>query len=66
MTRFMQFGAVAAQEAIDDSGWTATSSQAEERAGVCLGSGIGSLHETYEAVLALERSVSIRWCVVIG
>ncbi|MDX1924859.1 MAG: beta-ketoacyl-ACP synthase II [Rickettsiaceae bacterium] len=47
MARFIQYGFVAAKEAVEDSGWMPTEEEDLKRTGVILGSGIGGL-ETIE------------------
>jgi 3-oxoacyl-[acyl-carrier-protein] synthase II len=42
---FIVFGMAAAQEAIEDSGWTPDNEEAQNRTGVLIGSGIGGLDE---------------------
>ena len=48
LDKFIQFGLVAAQEAIDDSGWVAETDDQKERTGVMIGSGIGGLSTIVE------------------
>ena len=48
LDKFIQFGLVAAQEAIADSGWVATNDEQKERTGVMIGSGIGGLSTIVE------------------
>ena len=48
LDKFIQFGLVAAQEAISDSGWVAESDEQKERTGVMIGSGIGGLSTIVE------------------
>ena len=48
LDKFIQFGLVAAQEAIADSGWVAESYEQKERTGVMIGSGIGGLSTIVE------------------
>ena len=48
LDRFIQFGLVAAQEAVEDSGWVAESDDEKERTGVMIGSGIGGLSTIVE------------------
>ena len=52
--RFIQLGLVAAIEAITDSGWAPQDDEHCNRSGVIVGSGIGGLHEIYEASLKLR------------
>ena len=42
---FIVYGMAAAQEAIEDSGWTPDNEEAQNRTGVLIGSGIGGLDE---------------------
>ncbi|MGO1117128.1 beta-ketoacyl-ACP synthase II [Rhodovibrionaceae bacterium A322] len=54
--RFILFGMAAAQQAIDDSGWSAASDEQAWRTGVMIGSGIGGLETIAEgAILVKER-----------
>ena len=46
--KFIQFGIVAAQEAVADSGWVADTDSQKERTGVMIGSGIGGLSTIVE------------------
>ncbi|KAG7916288.1 hypothetical protein KL905_004691 [Ogataea polymorpha] len=48
LSKFIQYGLVAAKEALDDSGWVPSSETQKERTGVCVGSGIGSMDDLYE------------------
>ena len=48
LDKFIQFGLVAAQEAVEDSGWVAESDDEKERTGVMIGSGIGGLSTIVE------------------
>ena len=48
LDKFIQFGLVAAREAIADSGWVAESDEQKERTGVMIGSGIGGLSTIVE------------------
>ena len=48
LDKFIQFGLVAAQEAIADSGWVAETDEQKERTGVMIGSGIGGLSTIVE------------------
>ena len=49
MDRFIQFAMVAAQEAVEDSGWAPETEEDRTAAGVMIGSGIGGLTTIYEA-----------------
>ena len=48
LDKFIQFGLVAAQEAVEDSGWVTESDDEKERTGVMIGSGIGGLSTIVE------------------
>ena len=49
MDRFIQFALVAAQEAVEDSGWAPETEEDRNGTGVMIGSGIGGLQTIYEA-----------------
>ncbi|SDF68744.1 MULTISPECIES: beta-ketoacyl-ACP synthase II [Thalassobaculum] len=53
--RFILFGMVAAQQAVEDSGWTPTDAEGQERTGVMIGSGIGGLTTIAEAAVLLQE-----------
>ena len=48
LDKFIQFGLVAAQEAVEDSGWVPQNDDEKERTGVMIGSGIGGLSTIVE------------------
>ncbi|KAL0637087.1 Mitochondrial beta-keto-acyl synthase [Maublancomyces gigas] len=48
MAVFSQYAVAAAEEALKDSGWRPESDEEQERTGVCIGSGIGSLDDVYQ------------------
>ena len=48
LDKFIQFGLVAAMEAVADSGWVAETEEDKERTGVMIGSGIGGLSTIVE------------------
>lgn len=53
---FIVYGMAAAQEAIEDSGWTPSNEEEQNRTGVLIGSGIGGLDEIYKtSTLMNER-----------
>ncbi|KAL9131527.1 MAG: hypothetical protein Q9217_000541 [Psora testacea] len=52
--KFMKFGGFAAKEALNDADWYPQMDLEQERTGICLGSGIGSLETVY------DTSVSFR------
>ncbi|HYI85102.1 MAG TPA: beta-ketoacyl-ACP synthase II [Acetobacteraceae bacterium] len=49
MDPFIQFAMVAAQEAVEDSGWAPETEEDRDATGVMIGSGIGGLQTIYEA-----------------
>lgn len=51
---FIVFAVAAATQAIEDSGWRASSDEERERAGVLIGSGIGGLQTIYEGSITLR------------
>ncbi len=55
MDKFIHFGMAAAQEAIEDSGWTPENDEQACRTGVMIGSGIGGLPNIAEGALTLEN-----------
>lgn len=52
---FITYGMAAAQEAVEDAGWTPTESRALERTGVLIGSGIGGLDEIHKTSTILNE-----------
>jgi 3-oxoacyl-[acyl-carrier-protein] synthase II len=55
MDRFIQFGLVAAEAAIEDAGWKPTAQEDLERTGVMIGSGIGGLNTIAENAVLLHE-----------
>jgi 3-oxoacyl-[acyl-carrier-protein] synthase II len=55
MDIFILYGIAAADEAIQDAGWTPTDEQELERTGVMIGSGIGGLQSIYETSVTLHE-----------
>src|SRR4051812_17691852 len=55
MDRFIQLGFVAAQQAVEDSGWQVSSEEDAIRSGVLLGSGIGGLATIAENAYILKE-----------
>lgn len=53
--RFILLGMVAAQQAVEDSGWLPTEAEDQERSGVMIGSGIGGLTTIAEAAVLLQE-----------
>ena len=62
MDRFIQLALVAAEEAVQDSGWLPASGTEEDRCrtGVMIGSGIGGLPTIYEASLLIAQGKTRR------
>ncbi|MCZ8146693.1 MAG: beta-ketoacyl-ACP synthase II [Roseomonas sp.] len=54
MDRFIQLALVAAEEAVEDSGWKPEDEDARCRTGVMIGSGIGGLPTIFEASLLIK------------
>jgi 3-oxoacyl-[acyl-carrier-protein] synthase II len=54
MDRFIQLALVAAQEAVEDSGWLPEDEEGRCATGVMIGSGIGGLQTIYEASLTVS------------
>lgn len=52
MATFTQYAVAAAEEALRDAGWRPESEEERGMAGVCIGSGIGSLDDVYNAALS--------------
>ena len=55
MDEFIVFAMAAAQEAIEDSGYTADTDEKSWRTGVLIGSGIGGLETIYDTSLLMEE-----------
>ena len=60
MDRFIQLALVAAQEAVEDSGWQPEAEEDRAATGVMIGSGIGGLQTIYEASLTVSSGRSKR------
>ncbi|MGC0371405.1 MAG: hypothetical protein DGJ47_000094 [Rickettsiaceae bacterium] len=56
MDRFIQFGMVAADEAIQDSNWLPQTEEEKDRTGVMVGSGIGGLGSIETTSIELSKS----------
>ncbi|KAG6025819.1 hypothetical protein E4U41_001446 [Claviceps citrina] len=52
MSTFTQYAMAAADMALRDAGWEASTPEQREATGVCLGSGIGNLEDLYETSLS--------------
>lgn len=57
MDKFIAFGIIAANEAIQDSGWKPETEQQKERTGVIVGSGIGGITTIERTACELKDSV---------
>ncbi len=55
MDRFIQLALVAAEEAVQDAGWTPEAEADRVRTGVMIGSGIGGLPTIYEASVLIKE-----------
>ena len=55
MDRFIQLALVAAEEAVQDAGWTPEAEADRIRTGVMIGSGIGGLPTIYEASILIKE-----------
>jgi 3-oxoacyl-[acyl-carrier-protein] synthase II len=60
MDRFIQLALVAAQEAVEDSGWMPEGEDDRCRTGVMIGSGIGGLPTIYEASVLIKEGKTRR------
>jgi len=60
MDRFIQLALVAAEEAVEDSGWKPEAEEDRCRTGVMIGSGIGGLPTIYEASVLIKEGKSRR------
>ncbi len=58
MPKFAQYAVAASEMALEDAQWKPTGDRDLEMTGVCLGSGIGNLDETYSTVVNYEKDVS--------
>ncbi|MEX3315090.1 beta-ketoacyl-ACP synthase II [Sulfitobacter sp. PS-8MA] len=52
---FILFGMAAAQQAVEDSGWTPTEAEDQERTGVLIGSGIGGLNSIANTAVTMAE-----------
>ncbi|WP_420348703.1 beta-ketoacyl-ACP synthase II [Pelagibius sp.] len=55
LDRFIVFGMAAAQQAIEDSGWTPEDDESLWRTGVMIGSGIGGLETIYDGSITIHE-----------
>jgi 3-oxoacyl-[acyl-carrier-protein] synthase II len=55
LDKFLIFGLVAAQQAVEDSGWQPQDDEGRNRTGVMIGAGIGGLQTIYETSLTLKE-----------
>ena len=54
--RFILFGMVAASQAVQNSGWIATTPEEQNRTGVIIGSGIGGLQQIHDNAIKLNEA----------
>lgn len=59
LARFTQYAIAATDMALDDAGWKPQTQEEQEMTGVCLGSGIGNLEESYNTSVAYNQTVSM-------
>ncbi|MEP4978467.1 beta-ketoacyl-ACP synthase II [Ascidiaceihabitans sp.] len=52
---FIRFGLAAAQQAVEDAGWTPEDNESRERTGVLIGSGIGGLNSIANTAVMMEE-----------
>ena len=52
---FMMYGIAAAQQAVEDSGWSPEDAESLERTGVLIGSGIGGLNSIADTTLLMQE-----------
>jgi 3-oxoacyl-[acyl-carrier-protein] synthase II len=52
---FILFGLAAAQQAVEDAGWTPEDEEGRRRTGVMIGSGIGGLQTIYEGAITVHE-----------
>ncbi|KAK4225563.1 3-oxoacyl--synthase [Podospora fimiseda] len=55
MSRFAQYAIAASEMALKDSGWDPKTEDQVNATGVCLGSGIGNLHDFYETSITFHQ-----------
>jgi 3-oxoacyl-[acyl-carrier-protein] synthase II len=55
MDKFIQYGLVAATEAVEDSGWVPETEEDRNATGVMIGSGIGGLETIYDAAILVHE-----------
>lgn len=60
MATFAQYAVATADMALEHAGWKPARQADREATGVCLGSGIGNLHDMYSTSLAYEQDVRSR------
>ncbi|KAK9484972.1 thiolase-like protein [Lipomyces starkeyi] len=56
MGRYTQFIMSVAAQALKDAGYIAETELQKERTGVCIGTGIGNIDDTYESILTFEKN----------
>lgn len=57
MSTFSQYAIAASEMALKDSGWEPKTEAQLDATGVCLGSGIGNLHDLYETSITFHEDV---------
>jgi 3-oxoacyl-[acyl-carrier-protein] synthase II len=55
LDKFLIYAIAAAQQAVEDAGWTPSDNESLERTGVLIGSGIGGLDTIYETSVTLKE-----------
>ena len=66
MSTFAQYAVAAAEMALRDAGWRPAREEEHEMTGVCLGSGIGNLHDFYATSVAFDRGVGWPSLLFVG
>ncbi|KAK9451370.1 thiolase-like protein [Limtongia smithiae] len=55
MGQYAQYAMAVAEQALRDAEYVADTETAKERTGVCIGTGIGNLYDTYQSILSFEK-----------
>ncbi|KAK9461078.1 thiolase-like protein [Lipomyces oligophaga] len=56
MGRYTQFAMSAARQALEDADFMAPTEQDKLRTGICFGTGIGNIEDTYDSVISFEKN----------
>ncbi|KAK9366086.1 thiolase-like protein [Lipomyces kononenkoae] len=56
MGRYTQFAMSVADQALTDAGYVAETELQKERTGICIGTGIGNIDDTYESILNFDKN----------